>query len=64
MFHGDKDINVSVKEAREMDEELRQAGKQSELIVYDGIAHQLNDSTVRADMLEKSEAFLRKKLKL
>ncbi|MDQ3139760.1 MAG: S9 family peptidase, partial [Pseudomonadota bacterium] len=59
MFHGDKDINVSVKEARVMDSALRKADKKSELIVYKGIDHQLDDSDIRIDMLTKSEAFLR-----
>lgn len=64
MFHGDKDINVSVNEARKMDSELRGAGKSSELIVFKKLDHQLNDSAVRAQMLGRSEAFLRKALKM
>ncbi|RYY26042.1 MAG: S9 family peptidase [Sphingomonadales bacterium] len=63
MFHGDKDINVDIDQARLMDRQLKGAGKSSELIVYPKIDHQLRDSTVREDMLAKSDAFLTKALK-
>jgi dipeptidyl aminopeptidase/acylaminoacyl peptidase len=64
MFHGDRDVNVSHKEAEEMDEKLKKAGKKSDLVIYEKRDHQLDDSAVRADMLGKSDAFLRKALKL
>ena len=64
MFQGDIDVNVDIAQPRLMDRELRKAGKSSELIVYEGLEHNLADSTVRADMLRKSDAFLRKNLKL
>jgi dipeptidyl aminopeptidase/acylaminoacyl peptidase len=64
IFHGDKDINVSLKESRQMDSLLKKAGKKSELIVYRKLDHQLDDSEARADMLSRSEAFLRAALKL
>lgn len=63
MFHGDKDINVDIDQARLMDRQLKKAGKSSELIVYPKIDHQLGDSAVRADMLARSDAFLAKALK-
>ena len=47
-----------------MDKELKRAGKSSELIVYKDLEHSLRDGTVRADMLRKSDAFLRKHLRL
>jgi dipeptidyl aminopeptidase/acylaminoacyl peptidase len=59
MFHGDLDINVGVRESKLMDEKLRAAGHKSELVVYPGLDHQLEDSKVRADMLRRSDAFLR-----
>jgi len=64
MFQGDIDVNVDIAQPRLMDKELRKAGKSSELIVYKDLEHNLADSSVRADMLRKSDAFLRKNLKL
>lgn len=64
MFHGDLDMNVEIEEARLMERALRGAGKSVELVEYKGMAHSLDDSTVRADMLEKSDVFLRKSLGL
>jgi dipeptidyl aminopeptidase/acylaminoacyl peptidase len=63
MFHGDNDLNVDIEQSRRMDKALRAAGKSSELIVYPGLEHSLLDGTVRADMLRRSEAFLREHLK-
>lgn len=62
MFHGEMDANVDVSASRLMAARLRDAGKGGELIVYPGLAHGLNDAAARADMLGKSEAFLRKAL--
>jgi dipeptidyl aminopeptidase/acylaminoacyl peptidase len=59
MFSGDEDLNVDVSHARTMDSALRGAGKASELIVYPGLDHQLEDSVARTDMLKRSTAFLK-----
>jgi len=64
MFHGDNDLNVSIAESRAMDAALRHAGKQSRLVVYPGLDHQLNDNKAEADMLAQSDAFLRKQLNI
>jgi dipeptidyl aminopeptidase/acylaminoacyl peptidase len=64
MFHGDQDINVGVAESRAMDHALRSANKQSELVIYKGLDHQLDDSDARSDMLAKADAFLRSNLKI
>jgi dipeptidyl aminopeptidase/acylaminoacyl peptidase len=64
MFHGDTDFNVSIDQSRRMDRELRGAGKSSELVVYPGLDHSLVDGTARADMLRRTEAFLRRHLGL
>jgi dienelactone hydrolase len=64
MFHGDQDINVGVGESHEMDAALRRAGKSSQLVVYPGLDHQLDDNVVRTDMLTKADAFLRTTLKI
>ncbi len=62
MFHGDRDLNVDVGESRAMDAALKRAGKQSTLVVYPGLDHQLPDGDARADMLTKADAFLRTQL--
>lgn len=62
LFHGDRDANVGVGESRLMADRLRGAGKQVEYVEYKGLDHQLDDSTVRAQMLDKADGFLRKAL--
>jgi len=64
MFHGDLDLNVEVTASKSMDAALKAAGKQSRLVVFEGLDHQLDDSAARADMLKQSDEFLRKTLKL
>ena len=53
---------VYSEESETMDAALRRAGKQSELVRYQGLDHQLPDSAVRADMLSKADIFLRKSM--
>jgi dipeptidyl aminopeptidase/acylaminoacyl peptidase len=60
MFHGMHDINVGFAESVAMNDALHHAGKQSDLIRYPELDHQLGDSQVRADMLSKADQFLRK----
>lgn len=62
LFHGDMDLNVGINQSRMMQDRLKDAGVQSELVVYGGLDHQLEDSLARADMLRRSDAFLRKAL--
>jgi dienelactone hydrolase len=64
MFHGEKDLNVAVAESHAMDKALRAAGKRSELVVYPKLDHGLMDGDARADMLRRSDAFLRLSLGL
>jgi dipeptidyl aminopeptidase/acylaminoacyl peptidase len=64
MFHGTRDLNVAIDQSRLMDQRLRAAGKTSELIVYPELDHQLDDNAARADMLRRSDAFLRRALGL
>ncbi|HEV2703765.1 MAG TPA: S9 family peptidase [Steroidobacteraceae bacterium] len=59
LFHGTSDRNVSVDESRRMAQALKAAGAQCDLVTYEDDDHQLEDSEVRADMLRKSDAFLR-----
>ena len=64
LFHGDADLNVGIGQSRKMQDKLKGAGVRSELIVYPGLDHQLDDKTARTDMLKRSDAFLRQALKI
>ncbi len=58
MFHGTDDGNVDISQAKIMQGKLEGAGKRSQLVIYDGLTHSLNDSDARADMLQQSADFL------
>jgi dipeptidyl aminopeptidase/acylaminoacyl peptidase len=64
MFQGDIDQNVPITQSRLMAARLKGAGKKVELYEYKGLDHQLEDSQTRADMLAKSDAFLRRALNM
>jgi dipeptidyl aminopeptidase/acylaminoacyl peptidase len=64
LFHGDKDMNVSISQSRTMASRLKAAGKQVELIEYEGLDHQLDDGQVRTGMLDRIDGFLRATLGL
>lgn len=59
MFHGDRDINVDIDQARRMQSRLESAGRETRLIEFDGLDHSLRESDARAEMLERSDYFLR-----
>jgi len=58
LFHGSRDLNVRAIHSERMDRDLRSAGKQSELVVFPGLEHDLSDSTARTRMLREIRAFL------
>ena len=58
LFHGDRDLNVLVGHSRRMHDALRDAGRPSELVVFEGLEHDLADSAARTRMLERIGAFL------
>lgn len=62
MFHGELDRNVNVLESKHMAAKMKEAGKPVELVTYPKLDHYLEDSAVRADMLRRSDAFLRKSM--
>jgi dipeptidyl aminopeptidase/acylaminoacyl peptidase len=64
MFHGDSDFNVDVSQSRRMDKALHGEGKSSELVIYPELEHSLRSGIARADMLRRSDAFLRENLDL
>ena len=59
LFHAAMDRNVGIEESRAMAERMKAAGGRCELLTWDDLDHQLDDSEARALMLRKSEAFLR-----
>ncbi len=59
LFHGAMDTNVHVGQSQRMAQKLKSAGARSELITWPDLDHQLDDSEARAQMLSRSEAFLR-----
>ena len=59
LFHGTLDRNVLVNQSKRMSDRLRSAGRDPQLVIYDGLDHQLEDDTARADMLRRSDQFIR-----
>jgi len=64
MFHGAHDQNVGIGESRLMASRLKAAGRSSELVEFPRLDHYLEDSAVRAQMLDKMDGFLRTALVL
>lgn len=59
LFHAAMDRNVSIEESKSMAERMKAVGGRCELVTWDDLDHYLDDSSARALMLGKSEAFLR-----
>jgi dipeptidyl aminopeptidase/acylaminoacyl peptidase len=64
MFHGLRDTNVAIEQSRLMDQRLAEAGVEHELVTWEKLDHQLEDSAVRAELLRRSDAFLLKAMGL
>jgi acetyl esterase/lipase len=62
LFHGEMDHNVPIRQSKEMADRLAAAGVPHELVTWPDLDHQLDDSAARAEMLRKSDAFLRRAL--
>jgi len=59
LFHGTMDRNVNLEQSQRMESALKSAGATVTLVTFEGLDHQLEDSTARAQMLSRSEQFLR-----
>jgi dipeptidyl aminopeptidase/acylaminoacyl peptidase len=59
LFHGALDRNVGISQSQRMAARLTAAGGRCELVTWDNLDHHLEDSGARAEMLRKSDAFLR-----
>jgi len=64
LFHGTMDLNVAYGQSVLMDKALAAVNARHELVTFDGLDHQLDDSAARAELLRKSDAFLRAALGL
>lgn len=62
LFHGDMDTNVDIEQSRLMATKLKGAGKNYLYVEYPGLAHSLESSVARSDMLRRSDAFLREQM--
>ncbi|HYI64184.1 MAG TPA: alpha/beta fold hydrolase [Allosphingosinicella sp.] len=62
MFHGTRDINVGVLHSQRMDSALRGAGKASELVLFEGLEHDLQDSQALIRMFGRIGTFLQTEL--
>jgi dienelactone hydrolase len=62
LVHGTYDNNVDFEHSRLMDSRLNEASVAHQLIVFDKLDHQLEDSAARAKLLSESDAFLRKSM--
>ena len=59
LFHAAMDRNVGIEQSKSMAERMKAVGGRCELVTWDDLDHYLDDSSARALMLRKSEAFLR-----
>lgn len=64
LFHGDEDLNVRVRQSRLMRDRLRDAGRQVDYVEFRELDHQLEESAARAQLLQRSDAFLRQSLRI
>jgi dipeptidyl aminopeptidase/acylaminoacyl peptidase len=59
LFHGGMDATVNIGQSQRMESALKSAGGKVTLVTWDPLDHHLDDSKARAEMLSKSDAFLR-----
>jgi dipeptidyl aminopeptidase/acylaminoacyl peptidase len=62
LFHGTFDRNVSYLQSKDMAAACSAAHARCELVTFDGLDHQLDDSTARTQLLRKSDDFLKQSL--
>ena len=58
LFHGDRDINVTVRHSKKMHKALKKADKSTELVLYEDTAHSIWRDEYRIDLLARTGAFL------
>jgi acetyl esterase/lipase len=63
LVHGTQDANVNYNQSTAMAAKLKAAGGKVQLITFNGLDHQLEDSEARKKLLAESDAFLRAAVK-
>jgi len=58
LFHGDRDLNVSVDHSRKIAKALEHADKSVEYVEYEGVEHSIRRNGYRVDMLDRIGKFL------
>jgi dipeptidyl aminopeptidase/acylaminoacyl peptidase len=51
LFHGDHDSNVRITHSIKMEDALKAANKDTDLVIFPGLDHQHDDSDARTQML-------------
>ena len=64
LFHGTNDRNVSYQQSKLLAEKLQSAGGGVELVTFMDLDHQLDDASARAELLRRSDEFLRSTFQL
>lgn len=64
LFHAAEDLSSPIKDSTTMDARLKAAGKVHQLVTWDTLDGQLEDSAARQQLLQDSDDFLRKALQL
>ena len=59
LFHGGHDANVSIEQSKSMAARLKAVGGKCELVTWDDLEHQLDDSDARAGGAGRSARGLR-----
>ena len=59
LFHGAFSWPISIEQSQRMQSALKSSGGKVTLVTWDALDEDLQDSTARAEMLSKSDAFLR-----
>jgi dipeptidyl aminopeptidase/acylaminoacyl peptidase len=62
LFHGTFDRNVGYAQSKDMAAACSAAHARCELVTFDGLDHQLDDSAARTQLLRKSDDFLKQSL--
>ena len=60
LFHGEFDNVVPIEQSQRMADRLEAAGIPHQLVTWQALDHQLDDSAARTQLLRQSDAFLRK----
>jgi dipeptidyl aminopeptidase/acylaminoacyl peptidase len=63
LFHGERDVNVTVKHSRRLAKALKRNKKKVQYVEYKGVEHSIRRNADRVDMLDRIGAFLASNLR-